>query len=429
MTTSAESEIRRRISQRGPIPFAEFMDVALYWPDGGYYSNPGSREGGPFGSEGDYYTAPMAHPAFGALIAVQLYQLWLLLDRPNPFWVAETGSGNGQLSRDILQAATSLPSGFPESLRYCCLERRHQWALPFPPQASPVVTEGVPLRGLRGCVISNELLDSVPVHQVRFERGNLREVYVALESGGVSGEDRLVERLGDPSTPYLEARLEELGIQLAEGQTAEINLGLDSWATSVASALEAGFVLTIDYGRSAEELYSAELRPRGTLVTYYRHTQTDAPWQHVGRQDITAQVDFTSVVNAGRKAGLEPLGYTTQAQFLRNLGLDHLRRRVTSTPMPVEQAVANRAGLMALTRADGLGDFKVLVQGKGLPSGAGELPKLWGFVPGTEAQGLVRDIPLPLLSHRHISLPQGWPQPAVQEFVLDDLMAGPFGDT
>ena len=428
VTTAAESEIRRRIRQRGPIPFAEFMDVALYWPQGGYYSDPGSLEDGPFGPNGDYYTSPMSHPAFGALLAVQLYQFWQLLDRPNPFWVVEPGSGNGQLCRDILQAAKSLPAGFGDSLRYLCLDRTHQRALPLPPGASSIATEGMPLQNLQGCIISNELLDSFPVHQVRLQQGNLQEVYVTLESDGASGEARLVERLGNPSTPALAARLDDLGIQLAEGQTAEINLGLDLWASSIAGALEAGFILTIDYGRTAEELYSAELRPRGALVTYYRHTQTDAPFQRVGQQDMTAQVDFTSVVNAGRRAGLEPLGYTTQARFLRNLGFDQLRRRFASAPMPPDQAAANRAGLLALTRADGMGDFKVLAQGKGLLSRMDGLPELWGFVTASEARGLVSSLSLPPLSSRHISLPQAWPQPAAQEFVLDDLMAGPFGD-
>ena len=182
MTTSAEAEIRRRIIERGPIPFAEFMDVALYWPQGGYYSAARSPDESPFGPGGDYYTSPMTHPAFGALLSVQLYQFWLLLDRPDPFWVVEPGSGNGQLCRDILQAAQSLPNGFPDSLRYLCLDRSHQGVALFHSQAIPIATDGVPLRNLRGCVISNELLDSFPVHQVRVEQGTLYEVYVALES-------------------------------------------------------------------------------------------------------------------------------------------------------------------------------------------------------------------------------------------------------
>ena len=229
-------------------------------------------------------------------------------------------------------------------------------------------------------------------------------------------------------SPALAARLAELGITLAEGQTAELNLALDDWAREIAAALESGFVLTIDYGRTAEELYSAELRPRGTLTTFYRHTQTDSPLRHVGRQDITAQVDFTSVVAAGRRAGLVPLGYTTQGRFLRNLDLDRLRRRVTSAPLPVAQGVANRAGLAALARPGGLGDFKVLVQGRNLPPSAGELPNLWGLAPSPETRRLVEALPPPLLSPSHISLPQGWAQSSQQEFEVTDLWARPFGD-
>jgi SAM-dependent MidA family methyltransferase len=429
LTTSAEFEIRRRISQRGPIPFAEFMEVALYWHEDAYYSRAHGQEGGPFGPGGDYYTSPMAHPAFGALLSVQLYQFWLLLDRPNPFWVIEPGSGNSQLCRDILQAATSLPARFFDSLRYLCVERNHQRTLPFLPGAHAISAVELPLRNVRGCVISNELLDSFPVHQVRVERGRLREVYVALEPDDRSGEERLVEQLGDPSTPFLEARMEELNIQLGEGQTAEINLGLDSWASSVATSLEAGFVLTIDYGRPATELYSAELRPRGTLVTYYRHTQTDSPFRNIGQQDMTAQVDFTSVVNVGSRAGLETLGYTTQSQFLRNLGFDQLRRWLATAQLPVDQAAANRAGLLALVRPDGLGNFKVLVQGKGLVPIAKGLPELWGMAPTAAARNLLGQMPPPLLSPSHISLPQGWSQSAEQEFNLGDLVANPFGDT
>ena len=427
-----EAEIRRRIAQAGPITFAEFMDVALYWPDGGYYSPaPASSPAGgaptPFGARGDYYTAPQAHPAFGALLAVQLYQFWLLLHRPHPFHVVEPGSGNGQLSRDILAAAQGLPEDFSRAISYLCLDRNPLPPTPGQPTTTtPIATDGLPLRGLRGCILSNELLDSFPVHQVRLVDGRLREVFVTLGPARAPGEPPLAETLDDPSTPALAARLEELEITLAEGQTAELCLHLDSWSTAAASALDQGFVLTIDYGRTADELYSPQLRPRGSLVTYYRHTQTDAPLRRIGQQDITAQVDFTALVNAGRRAGLDPLGYTTQARFLRNLDLDRLRRRVTSSPLPVAEGVANRAGLLALARPDGLGDFKVLVQGRNLPVDSDAPPQLWGLSPSPEVSPLVAALPLPLLSPDHISLPAGWPQPPVQEFDLTDLWPNPF---
>ena len=268
----------------------------------------------------------------------------------------------------------------------------------------------VSLRGLMGCVLSNELLDSFPVHQVRWSQGKLREVYVMLES------DELVEELGAPSTPELAERLNGLGIRLEEGQTAEINLGLADWAQGAAQMLEAGFVLTIDYGRPAAELYSARLRPRGSLTTYYRHVQTDAPLRRIGRQDISAQVDFTSARLAGEAAGLETLGLTNQAGFLRNLGWESFRSRLRELGLPPVELQANRAGMLDLVRPGGLGDFKVMAQSKGV-GGLG----LWGLEASEEAAALVEKLPPPVLGENHLRLAQGYPQ-VEAGFELDDLL-------
>ena len=211
-----------------------------------------------------------------------------------------------------------------------------------------------------GCFLSNEYLDAFPVHQVAMTPDGLQEVYVALEDG------QLVLGLGPPTTLALAARLQALDIELLEGQTAEICLRLDDWAAQLAASLERGFVLTVDYGRPASELYSPELRPRGTLTTYYQHTQLDAPLRHVGRQDITAQVDFTSVIDAGRRNGLDSLGMDHPAAgFLRRLGLTSMQQRLAALDLPQYAAQANRAGMLDLARQGGLGDFKVLCQGKG----------------------------------------------------------------
>ena len=407
---SAEGEIRRRIRERGPITFAEFMELALFWPQGGYYLQ---RE--PIGPSGDYYTSPLVHPAFGALLAVQLFQMWQLMGRPGPFTVVEMGAGNGLLCRDIVaysnqvgaRHAVPLLLEFQKSLRYVCIDRRTMAGverdLPRDrqgPLVDRLAAAGLPLRQVRGCFLSNEFLDAFPVHQVTVRQGQLREVYIAQEGEG------LAEILGEPSTPALAARLESLGIALAEGQIAEINLGLDSWAEEVAAALKAGFVLTIDYGHPAHELYSAERRPRGALTTYYRHVQTDAPLQRIGHQDITAQVDFTSVINAGHRAGLEPLGFIPQRQSLANLGLTYFQRRLASLGLSPREAQANRAGMLDLARPGGLGDFKVLAQGKN----AGQ-PALWGFRPAAEAATLAEQLPVPLLTPQHLSLLEGrYPQ-------------------
>ena len=415
---SPETEIRRRIRETGPIPFAEFMELALYWPAGGYYAGRPAAAA-PFGPAGDYYTSPMAHPVFGALLAIQLYQGWQLLNYPNPFVVVELGAGNGLLSRDIIAAAAQLPNGFGNSLRYLCLDRCHAADSAYETAAglARITAAGAPLRGLRGVILSNELLDAFPVHQVKMEGGQLREVYIAIKDSGA-----LTETLAAPSTPALAARLEELNIHLAEGQIAEINLQLDDWAEEVAAALDTGFVLTIDYGRPAAELYDNQLRPRGTLTAYYRHTQTDAPLRNIGRQDLTAQVDFTAVVNAGRRAGLTPLNFATQGQFLRNLGLDSFRRRLAAMPLSQRALAANRAGLAALANPGGMGAFKVLAQGKGVGQ-----PNLWGFAPTPAATELAARLPVPLLTARHIGLPSGWPAAGAEEFELawEQLWPGP----
>ena len=441
--TGAAAEIERRIRRRGRITFAEFMEVALFWPQGGYYLG-----WSPVGASGDYYTSPSVHPAFGALLAVQLLQMWYLLGRPQPFTVVEMGAGNGLLARDILNYSSHLLPDFRRSLRYVCMDLRAvaglEAALPSfeneptqnapkasriaaavpadgvstnPPPGSQGLRYGIPLSGVRGCILSNELLDAFPVHQVKVHRGMLQEVYVALR------DRQLVEILGEPSCTELLGRLESIGVELAEGQVAEINLGIDRWAGEVAAALESGFVLTVDYGKTATQLYSAEERPDGTLTTYYRHTQTDDPFRHVGSQDITAQVDFTAVVKAGRAHSLRMLGYNRQSDFLHSLGLGEWHRSLGGLHLSQQQTQANRAGILDLARIGGLGDFKVLVQGKNVGK-----PSLWGFDSASEQEpgqegGLARPegLPVPLLTGDHLPFLEGRYPRAEAEINLEKL--------
>lgn len=386
--TVAERAIRRRIARHGPITFAQYMARALYGP-GGYYTRSDACA--------DYYTSPQVHPAFGALLAVQLFQFWRLLGRPDPFFVIEPGAGNGLLGRDIRNAAAHLPEGFAGSLQYVVVDHLPGVRDAHAPGLATIAGDArrLPFRKVTGCIISNELLDALPVHRVRIERGTLRELYVGIESDVADGyEGQLVEIAGDPSTLDLERRLSDLGVSLSEGQTAEICRQLDSWAASVAAALDTGFVLTIDYGRSAHDLYDPVQRPHGTLVTYRSHRQTDTPLVDPGRQDITSQVDFTSVGLAGERAGLTTVGDLSQGGFLTRLGLQAIRRNGRSPEAggngwitipidpdgmlpdaltepfapPPDDSRDWLTGLTHLARPGGLGDFRVLVQAKGLPA-------------------------------------------------------------
>ncbi len=383
-----DQELAHQIRAKGKITFAEFMDLALYWPNGGYYRGPS-----PTGATGDFYTAPGAHPAFGALLCLQLYRMSRLLECPNPFWVVEAGAGSGQLSRDILNFAPSLSDEFQRSLRYLSLDTSPTTA-DYGACAQPITTDGLPLSGVVGCILSNELLDAFPVHVVEQRDSRLLEVYVTLE------DDKFVENLDEPSTPALQRRLDALDVKLADGQRAEINLAMTSWLADAARSLNRGFLLTIDYGRKASELYSPS-RFRGTLTTFYRHTQTDNPYVRVGQQDITAQVDFTTLQRLGKKFGMTNLAYLTQAQFLTNLGLRRWIARLPSLGLTQHQRDGNRMGMLQLIRPEGMGDFKVLIQGKNVP----EAPP-WGLQPSSELAGLAQRLNPPLLTDRHVPLLQ-----------------------
>ena len=387
---SAEQEIRRRIRERGPVTLAEFMEVALYHPEGGYYTGPDR-----IGADGDFYTSPSVHPAFGALLAAQLCQMWQILGRPDPFTVIEPGAGNGLLCRDIVAAASGLPDGFAACLRYICLDRCNTPGLERGLSGGRrVATNSLPFQGVVGCVLSNELHDAMPVHEVTLAEGRLREIMIGLDG------DSLSFLAAEPSTPLLEQRLNSLGIELAEGQTAEINLSLDSWASEAASCLDSGFVLAIDYGRQAADLYSATERFRGTLTTYHRHVQTDRPLERIGQQDMSAQVDFTSLARAGATAGLDILSYDTQAAFLHNLGIGELLHR--SPISHPRQAQAERVGMRELVKPGGLGDFKVMAMSKSVGQ-----PELWGFTGSREAKEMAANLPPPLLTPEHMDLLSG----------------------
>ena len=387
---NADGEIRRRIAERGAITFAEFMEVALYHPGGGYYTS-GER----VGASGDYYTSPSVHPAFGALVSVQLFQMWQLLGQPSPFTVVEAGAGNGLLCRDILNATAGRPAPFRRALRYVCIDRRtsaaHEIGLDG---VSRICSDGAPLRGVVGCVLSNELLDAMPVHQVTSDGGELKELYVVSQDG------ELAMQADTPSTPLLAQRLNSLGVRLEDGQVAEVNLALDGWIEGVAESLERGFALAVDYGRLAEELYSPTERFRGTLTTYRNHLQTDRPLEHIGRQDMSAQVDFTAVARAAGDAGLDVLGYTSQAEFLHNLGIGQLLGRPAG--VRARQSQSGHMAMRELVKPEGLGAFRVMALGKN----AGH-PELWGFHSSEKPAEFVGQMPLPTPTHEHIDLLKG----------------------
>lgn len=347
---------------QGRMTFADFMERALYHPRLGYYTREGARRG----RAGDYYTSPDLGRLFGSCLARQFGEMWRLLGRPEPFLLVELGGGGGLLTEDVLWA---LEEGDRECLEASAfvlvevsparLKEAQERLLTSPSRKEKVrFVEGLsgwesPLEGA-ACLFSNELLDALPVHRVCQKDSRLREIYVRQEKG------RFYEELGELSTPRLRSHLEGLRVKLPEGARAEVPLRAMEWMKEVGRKLKGGFVLTIDYGYPAKELYSP-LRPQGTLLCYYRHTVQEDPYTRVGRQDITAHVDFTSLVGAGREVGLQLTGFTDQLHFLMGLNAPELAERVFR-----RDPLRGRLALKALLLPGGLGGtMKVLVQHKG----------------------------------------------------------------
>jgi len=366
----ALSEIlAQRIREGGPISFAEFMLDCLYHPVHGYYSRADGRR------FGDYYTSVDVHPIFGRLLARQLAEMWELLGSPRLFVAVESGAGAGLLARQILDFSASALPQFYAALEYVAVERSpasragHAALLDVHAAAGRLSSAGeIPPHVAAGCIFSNELLDALPVHRVVMESGTLREIYVGFEGG------RLTEVLGKPSSPALEQYFQVQGIVLQEGQHAEVCLEACDWIMSAGRSLGRGFVLTIDYGHEARELYG-EHHNRGTLLAYRDHKVTENLLGRPGEQDLTAHVNFAALDLWGRRVALARTGLVTQAQFLVALGRGNEFGDLYEPGQSEVDKLRARLLLKNLIDPEGLGEkFQVLVQHKGIVA-----PKLTGL--------------------------------------------------
>jgi len=372
------ARIRGEIGANGPMTFARFMELALYDPDGGYYRAAEARPG----RAGDFLTAPEAHPIFGHAIARQLAEAWDRLGRPDPFVVREHGAGTGSLAEAILRGLAADASPLLEAIRYQAIEvdprRVDSFASRLSAAGHGSVIEPADARPVAGVVLANEVLDALPVHRVARRDGRLLERLVALEG------ETLVDAWADPTTPDLAARLAAEAVDLAEGQDAEICLGIGPWVEDAVAGLASGLLLVIDYGAAAGDLYDPARRPHGTLRAYVRHRVHDDVYRHVGRQDLTAHVDLTALEHAAEAAGLVAVGSTTQAEFLVGAGVESLLRASQADPATtIQDYVELRSALMRLLDPAAMGGFRVVAYGRGWPDG----PALAGFAYRGPARG------------------------------------------
>jgi SAM-dependent MidA family methyltransferase len=354
------ARIRDEIRTSGPMPFARFMDLALYDPDGGYYRSAEARPG----RAGDFLTAPELHPIFGEMLGRAVEEAWHVLGEPDPFVVREHGGGEGALAIPLLRQ-------LPATIRYSPIEvdDRRLESLSERLRAGGLGDRLIELdahASFDGVVLANEVLDALPVHRVRRRGDGLHELAVDLGPEGAFVEVEI-----DATSRALAERLAADRIELADGQTAEMALGVDEWVATAVRPLRRGLALFIDYGAPAAELYDPVRRRDGTLRGFVRHQLSDDPYRFVGRQDLTAHVDLTAVQRAAEAAGLTTLGITTQAEALIGLGIEERLREVQADPATtMGDYTLLRASLMRLLDPAAMGRFRFMAFGRDWPPDA-----------------------------------------------------------
>lgn len=341
------------------IPFAQFMEWALYHPTMGYYQTSSVK----IGKKGDYYTNSHVGAIFGEILARFFNQLADTFGGEK--WaVAEFGAGDGKLAHDLLNGLKQ-HRGNKTLDAYYIIEKSHyhrklmkgrfdhdqrvHWVNDFSQALAqqPLV------------VLSNELIDAMPVHRLRYEDGAWHELYAVWDST----RQCFRERPGDYSCEALRQYVDVEQPPRVERQTIEVNLNAHDWMKQIGTVMQEGYVITIDYGYLKGALWDT-VRRNGTLMCFDRHRAHADPFVRIGEQDMTTHVNFSSLCRWGQMYGLSAEAFTTQADFLRRAGiLDELRDH--QDPNPFSEAARRNRAIRQLIAPGGMGDtFKVLLQKK-----------------------------------------------------------------
>ncbi len=356
--------IKSQIRDLGPITFAEFMELALYHPTYGYYSSGKTN----IGKEGDFYTSSNVHKAFGSVIGNFIIKSLDLIDEES-LSIVELGASKGTLAIDVLNHLKSNnPKQYDRTTYY--LIEQSDYSRNESKKALSSHIEKVKLssslaelenENIDGVFISNELMDALPFHRLRISNGKLSEIFITLENEG------FLEIIDKPSTPELEKYFSRIGVDFRGDQEFEVNLRAEKIVEEIDRVLRKGFVLTIDYGYLADELFSPQ-RMRGTYKCMHRHVINETPYINIGQQDITAHVDFSNLIRVGESLNINKVMYTTQGQFLIDWGiLDLISGSLEENAKLKDSSAKEIQAIKNLFLPELMGDkFKVLIQEKNL---------------------------------------------------------------
>lgn len=359
----------RYIRDHGPQTFAWLMETALYHPELGYYRQSERKPG----RSGDFITSPELHPFFGNTLARQVAETWDVLGQPHHLVVREHGASTGGLAYDILVALSEKAPDVLDAIDYRLVDvntHRLEEAIGamqevgFADHISVENPDG--LAPEAGLILANEVADALPVHRFVVRNDEIREVLVGLDDAGDFVD---VEVDTDPVLlATISNHFERHGIKLPDGARFEFSPAVAEWASGIAESLTTGIAVIIDYGYDAPMLYR-DHRLEGTLRGYWQHTATDNPYLRVGEQDLTAHVDFSWLQNAAEGAGMQPLGLTTQSEYLTRLGLgDWLMDLQQQPDTQMDEYYLAQNATMRLIDPAGLGRFRVLGLAKNLSS-------------------------------------------------------------
>ncbi|HEU5130615.1 MAG TPA: SAM-dependent methyltransferase [Pyrinomonadaceae bacterium] len=358
MPVSLTERLRESIRREGRITFHDWMKAALYDPDGGYYQRADRKR---WGREGDYRTSPERSELFAATFARYFVGL------TEELTIVEYGAGDGSFAAGVLRTLRDqFPSRFAETQYIVCelsddaRNRAHERLSEFGERVQFCAGWG-DVSVTSGICFSNELLDAFPVHRVMKSNEGVSELYVTVDPDG-----NFASSIGPLSTSRLAEFISDYSIELAPGQIIEINLAIDSWLHQVSAKLEQGFLITVDYGADATELYDAALRPEGTLRGFSRHGFVDDLLAEPGEYDLTTSVNWTQVKRAGEKLGWKVIDFAPQDKFLLNAGLlDQLQYRLEHAETEAEKVKLTTGAREMILPGGMASSFQVLVQSHG----------------------------------------------------------------
>tara|TARA_B100000686_G_scaffold299096_1_gene332633 strand:+ start:19346 stop:20527 length:1182 start_codon:yes stop_codon:yes gene_type:complete len=345
--TQSEKIIRKEILSEGKISFARFIQIALYHPKFGYYSRIN-----PIGTNSHYLTSPYIHPAFGAALSQHIYLMWKFMKYPNKFQIVELGCSTGILAETIYSYSKSISLDFANSIQYIGVDRTLNKKTDF----NSIKSNLIPLKNISGCIISNELIDSFPFHRFKIINNEVKEIYVTIKN------NKLISILDQPSSKKINQKLSQLKFQLPNNFEGEIFLEIDNLFNSITQSLKKGFIVTVDYGEERENLYSNQ--SRGTMQTYFKHTSGASPFQRIGEQDITANIDFSYLIEAGLLNQIRPVSLCSQKEFLEIFGIKKWIENIQNSKLEQSKKQINLINIKKLINNQGLGNFKILIQEK-----------------------------------------------------------------